>query len=104
MTNVDFDNKPFVAPKEAKTFGTVDTSVDFLEALGADQALKRTLFALQRGPIRFCRNNVIVAEGDVTDYIFFVIKGLSAVARRSKMVPAASSHFICREMSLVGPI
>ena len=76
MTDVDFDNKPFVAPKDAKTFGTVDTSVDFLEALGADQALKRNLSALQRGPIRFCRNNVIVAEGDVTDYIFFVIKGV----------------------------
>ena len=76
MTDVDFDNKPFVAPKDAKTFGTVDTSVDFLEALGADQALKLTLSALQRGPIRFRRNNVVVAEGDVKDYIFFAIKGV----------------------------
>jgi CRP/FNR family transcriptional regulator, nitrogen fixation regulation protein len=76
MTNVDFDKKPFVAPKHAKTFGTVDTSVDFFEALGADQALKRTLSALQRGPIRFCRNNVIVAEGEITDYIFFITKGV----------------------------
>jgi CRP/FNR family nitrogen fixation transcriptional regulator len=75
MTDVDFDNKPFVAPKRAKIFGTVDTSVDFLEALGADQALKRTLSGLLRGPTRFRRNNVIVAEGDLTDYIFFVIKG-----------------------------
>jgi CRP/FNR family nitrogen fixation transcriptional regulator len=76
MANIDFDTKPLVAPKHAKTFGTVDTSVDFLEALGADQALKRTLSALQRGPFRFCRNNVIGAEGEVTDYIFFVIKGV----------------------------
>jgi hypothetical protein len=50
MTTVDLDKTPFVAPKHAKTFGTVDTSVDFFEALGADQALKRTLSALQRGP------------------------------------------------------
>ena len=76
MTDVDFDHRPFVAPKDAKIFGTVDTSVDFFEALGADHALKRTLSALQRGPFRFCRNNVIAAEGDVTDYIFFVIKGV----------------------------
>ena len=76
MTDVDFDHTPFVAPKDAKIFGTVDTSVDFFEALGADRALKRTLSALQRGPFRFCRNNVIAAEGDVTDYIFFVIKGV----------------------------
>ena len=76
MTDVDFDHTPLVAPKDAKIFGTVDTSVDFFEALGADQALKRTLSALQRGPFRFCRNNVIAAEGDVTDYIFFVIKGV----------------------------
>jgi CRP/FNR family nitrogen fixation transcriptional regulator len=76
MTNIDFDKTPFVTPKDAKTFGTVDSSVDFFEALGADQALRRTLCALQRGPIRFCRDNVIAAEGDATDYIFFVIKGV----------------------------
>ena len=74
MTNIDFDKTSSVAPKDAKTFGTVDTPVDFLEALGADQALKRTLSALQRGPISFCRDNVIAGEGDATDYI--VVKGV----------------------------
>jgi CRP/FNR family transcriptional regulator, nitrogen fixation regulation protein len=76
MTNVDLDKTPFVASKPSKIFGTVDTSVDFLEALGADQTLKRTLSALQRGPIRFFRDNVIAAEGDAPDYIFFVVKGV----------------------------
>ena len=76
MTNIDFNNTHFVVPKDAKTFGSVDASVDFLEALGADPALKRTLSALQRGPISFCRDNVIAGEGDATDYIFFVVKGV----------------------------
>jgi CRP/FNR family nitrogen fixation transcriptional regulator len=76
MTNIDFDKTHFVAPMDAKTFGSVDASVDFLEALGADPALKRTLSALQRGPISFCRDNVIAGEGDATDYIFFVVKGV----------------------------
>ena len=76
MTNIDFNKTPSLTPKNAKTFGNVDASVDFLEALSADQALKRTLSALQRGPISFYRDNVIAAEGDATDYIFFVVKGV----------------------------
>jgi CRP/FNR family nitrogen fixation transcriptional regulator len=76
MAIIDFDQTPLVAPKHAKTFGTVDAGVDFLEALGDDTALNRTISALQRGPVRFFRDNVIAAEGDCTDYIFFVVKGV----------------------------
>ena len=51
MANIDFDKTPFITPKDAKTFGTTDDAVDFLKAFGADEPLKRTLSALQRGPL-----------------------------------------------------
>jgi hypothetical protein len=34
MANLDFDKTPFITPNGKKVFGTVDTAVDFLEALG----------------------------------------------------------------------
>ena len=74
--NLDFGKTPFVAPNGNKIFGTVDASVEFLEALGADKTLKCTLSALQRGPFRIYRDNVIAGEGDCTDYIFFVVSGV----------------------------
>jgi CRP-like cAMP-binding protein len=37
--------------------------------------LNRALCALQRGPIRYPRDNVIVCEGDPTDYMFLVVSG-----------------------------
>lgn len=40
------------------------------------QFLRHALSALQRGPIRFCRNNVIACEGDAADYIFIVVSGI----------------------------
>jgi CRP/FNR family nitrogen fixation transcriptional regulator len=49
--------------------------------LPSEQTLKRALFALQRGPIRFRRNHVIACEGDTADYIFLVVSG---VVRRCK--------------------
>src|SRR5262245_36713612 len=77
MTNVDLEKTtPFVAPSRNQIFGTTDGSVDFLAAFGADETLKRTLSALQRGPIFFYRNNVIAGEGDAADYIFFVVSGV----------------------------
>jgi CRP/FNR family transcriptional regulator, nitrogen fixation regulation protein len=74
MTNLDLDKTPFVAPRSSKIFGTVDSAVDFLEAIDANKALKRKLSALQRGPVRFYRNNFIAGEED--DYIFFVVSGV----------------------------
>jgi CRP/FNR family nitrogen fixation transcriptional regulator len=38
--------------------------------------LKRALAALQRGPVRFRRNNVLACEGDSADYIFIVVSGV----------------------------
>jgi CRP/FNR family nitrogen fixation transcriptional regulator len=76
MTNVDVDKAPFVAPKPNKIFGTVDTPVDFLEALGTDKTLKRALSALPRVPMRFYRDNVIAFEEDAAEHIFFVVRGV----------------------------
>ena len=104
MTNIDLDKAPFVAPKPEKIFGTVDTTVDFLEALGNDKTLKRTLSALPQVPMRFYRDNVIAHEGDAAEHIFFVARGSSAVAKFSNMAPATSSPFICPVIFLVGRI
>ena len=40
-----------------------------------ERNVKRALAALQRGPIRFQRNNVIACEGDAADYMFLVVGG-----------------------------
>jgi len=50
---------------------TENSSETFLD----DRGVKRALAALQRGPIRFQRNNVIACEGDAADYIFLVVGG-----------------------------
>jgi hypothetical protein len=42
IANIDFDKTPFIAPNGKKIFGTVNTPVDFLEALGNDKTLKPT--------------------------------------------------------------
>ena len=60
MANIDFDTTPVVEPNKTKIFGTVDTSVDFAKTFGEEVTLKRALSALQRGPARFYRDNVIV--------------------------------------------
>jgi CRP/FNR family transcriptional regulator, nitrogen fixation regulation protein len=77
MTNLDFGKATFGVPKRDRiVVGTPDASVDFLETFGADEALKRALSVLQRGPTHFNRNNVIVHEGDAADRIFFVVGGV----------------------------
>jgi CRP/FNR family transcriptional regulator, nitrogen fixation regulation protein len=43
--------------------------------------LNRALCALQRGPIRYPRDNVIVCEGDPTDYMFLVVSGTVRTCR-----------------------
>ena len=74
MANIDFDTTPVVEPSETKIFSTVETSVDFAKTFGEDVTLKRALSALQRGPGRFYRDNVIACDGDAADYMFFVVK------------------------------
>jgi CRP/FNR family transcriptional regulator, nitrogen fixation regulation protein len=76
MANLDFDTTPFVGPNETKIFGTVETSVDFAKTFGEDVTLQRALSALQRGPGRFYRDNVIAWDGDDADYMFFVVGGV----------------------------
>ena len=41
-----------------------------------EPTLKQALAALQRGPIKFRRNNVIACEGDAADYVFLVVSGV----------------------------
>jgi CRP-like cAMP-binding protein len=73
MANIDFGKTPFIGKK---VFGTVDTPVDFLEALGNDKTLKRTLSPLLQVPVRFYRDNVIACEEDAAEHIFFVTRGV----------------------------
>jgi len=56
--------------------GTVSASTAFANTFVDDKTLKRALSALQRGPIHFCRNNVIACEGEAADYIFLVVSGV----------------------------
>jgi CRP/FNR family transcriptional regulator, nitrogen fixation regulation protein len=91
MTNVDFDTTPLVGPSETKIFGTVDTSVDFAKTFGEDVTLKRALSALQRGPGRFYRDNVIACDGDAADYMFFVVSG---VVRSCKVCESGSRNVV----------
>jgi CRP/FNR family nitrogen fixation transcriptional regulator len=51
-------------------------AIDFPGAFGDKQTLKRALFALQWGPIRFHRDNVIACEGEAADYLFLVVSGV----------------------------
>ena len=77
MANLDFEKTTVVEPNNKRIFGNVDTPVDFLEALGADKALKRALSPLLlRIPIRFYRDNVIACEGDAAEHTFFVVSGV----------------------------
>jgi CRP/FNR family transcriptional regulator, nitrogen fixation regulation protein len=72
MTNLDFGN----TPKPEKIFGTAETSINLMEALGNDETVKRALSALPQVPVRFYRDNVITWEGDTAEYIFFVVRGV----------------------------
>jgi len=73
MSVIELGSPPLVTPKRK---GVVGTAVDFPEAFANEKILKRALSALQRGPIRFHRNNVIACEGDTADYMFLVISGV----------------------------
>ena len=81
MTNVDLGNPP----KSGKIFGTVEASLDLAAAIGNDEAVKRAFSAFKQVPIRFYRDNVIACEGDLAEYIFFVVRGVVRSCRNSKM-------------------
>jgi len=69
--------KPSVAaPKGREIADPINTS--FPNGL----TLRAALAALQRGPVRYHRNNIIACEGDAADYIFLVVSG---VVRSCKM-------------------
>jgi CRP/FNR family transcriptional regulator, nitrogen fixation regulation protein len=61
-----------------------DSSANLLKALAQAndrQLVNRALCALRRGPVRYHRNNVIVCEGDPTDYMFLVVSGTVRTCR-----------------------
>jgi len=64
------------APKGREIADPINTS--FPDGL----TLRAALAALQRGPVRYHRNNIIACEGDAADYIFLVVSG---VVRSCKM-------------------
>jgi len=80
MANVDFTTT-VVEPNNSKIFGTAETAVYFEKLFADDVSLQRTLTALQRGPVRFYRDNVVVFEDDLAEYLLFVVSG---VVRRCK--------------------
>ena len=64
-------------PKRDQIFEAVNASERFSGVFFVDErSVKRALSALQRGPIRFHRNNVIACEGEAADYIFLVVSGI----------------------------
>jgi CRP/FNR family nitrogen fixation transcriptional regulator len=71
MTAIDTDKTSGVESKKREM-----TTIDFRDAFSNKKALRIALSALQRGPIRFHRNNVIACEGDAADYLFFVVSGV----------------------------
>jgi CRP/FNR family transcriptional regulator, nitrogen fixation regulation protein len=61
-----------------------DPSANLLKALAQAndrQLVNCALCALRRGPVRYHRNNVIVCEGDPTDYMFLVVSGTVRTCR-----------------------
>jgi CRP/FNR family transcriptional regulator, nitrogen fixation regulation protein len=76
MANLDFGRTPVVEPNQGKIFGTADTAVCFEQLFGDDVPLRRALAALQRGPFPFYRDNVVVFEDNLEDYLLFVVSGV----------------------------
>jgi CRP/FNR family nitrogen fixation transcriptional regulator len=72
MATIELERTSVAASNDNET----TTAVDFPEAFGDKRTFKRALSALQRGPIRFHRNNVIACEGDAADYLFLVVSGV----------------------------
>jgi len=76
MANLDFCTTPFAESNDTKIFGAADTVAHFAKVFDDDASLQRILSALQRGPARFYRDQVISLDVDVADYLMFVISGV----------------------------
>jgi CRP/FNR family transcriptional regulator, nitrogen fixation regulation protein len=57
---------------------TYPSTAEAFEGLIRDEykSLARTIFALRRGPIRYSRGQIIVIEGEPSEYILLVISGV----------------------------
>jgi len=76
MANLDFGQGDIVAPKGNES-----------PVVGADsneKTLKRTLSALQRGPFRFQRNNILAFEDGSNEYLFLVLGGVVRTCKTFK--------------------
>ena len=102
MTNVDLGKTSITAAQSNKIFGTVDAAVDFFEAIDASKGLKRKLSALQRGPFRFYRDNLI--GGEEGDYIFFVVSGVIRSCKTYQEGARGIVAFYLPVICLAGPI
>jgi CRP/FNR family nitrogen fixation transcriptional regulator len=87
VTTVELE-RPSVA---ASNDNEITPAIDFPDAFGDKRTLKRALSALQRGPIRFHRDNVIACEGDAADYLFLVVSG---VVRHCKTFENGSRNIV----------
>src|SRR5262249_30272116 len=57
-------------------FNVVKASTNCSGTFVDEGRVKHALCALQRGPVRFQRNDVIACQGDSADYIFLVVGGV----------------------------
>jgi len=76
MANLEFYTTPSIEFNETKIFGTPDTAAYFAKMFVGNASLQRTLSALQRGPVRFYRDQVIALDEDVDKYLLFVVTGV----------------------------
>jgi CRP-like cAMP-binding protein len=90
VANLDFTTT-VVEPNDSKIFGTAETAVYFEKLFADDVSLQRTLTALQRGPVRFYRDSVVVFEDDLAEYLLFVVSG---VVRRCKSYKNGSRNVV----------
>ena len=84
MANVDFYTAPSIEFNDTKIFGTADTAAHFVKMFDGNASLQRTLSALQRGPVRFYRDQVIALDEDVDKYLLFVVTGVVRTCKIGK--------------------
>ena len=76
MAFTDNGKLPRAASCHDQIFETIKTFGRLSGSFVDEQTIKGALSALQRGPIRFRRNNVIACEGEAADYVFLVVSGV----------------------------
>src|SRR5215475_2002764 len=68
MANLDFGGADIIARNRKEP--------PFIDADCSEKAVRRTLSALQHGPFRFQRNNILAFEGESNEYLFLVLGGV----------------------------